>query len=394
MTRPTTIEQLEAIYAQMTEKWLNSPTAWTWNASLKEEGQETKKCLAIYSMDHWKLEPATWQRLKSWLQPLIKEGISFTPNPNPKNPGQGLLHFTFHQLSGFKEDHNTSFNIPLVSKVLKEYLNEIAGLKLIFRGLCVTPTGLALRGFPEDSLQCKKLMNLRNRLQEILDSVHISYDPPYMNDICHATLFRWTQQPSEASIDYIQKSLHTWDEAVIASYTCSSWTLGLGSLKMLDSEREDFITIPTPLPIAHRGLFHGPSHIHENKLETLKTCVKGGISAECDIWLIDGRCFLGHDAPTTEFLFEDISSPYIWFHAKNKEAFEFLVGKRYTEGIPLTFFWHTTEDYIFTSNSDIIVYPGKPLFKNTVFMMPEFTVFPELATKGGISAVCTDFKLK
>jgi hypothetical protein len=183
--------------------------------------------------------------------------------------------------------------------------------------------------------------------------------------------------------------MHKWEEAHIATFSPSKWCIGDATLRMTPPFVTDIASFYTPMQIAHRGLTKGPSHELENNKETLISRCSDGYYSECDIWKIDGSFYLGHDEPITPISLEELCTPYLWIHAKNKDAFESLVAIRNTRGIDLRIFWHTDEDYILTTHGDCIVYPGKPLLAQSVFMMPELAgKIEQLETCSG---VCSDY---
>jgi hypothetical protein len=384
MSRPLLLEDLENVYSEMNTKWLNSPERWSIDPLLCIE--DSKVCLAIYTLDMCKLEHYTWNRLMEWMKPLLEYGILYNNNPNSS---QGKLHFTFHQLSKFGIEKKYKDIPEQIYIVLQNYLKQLSGFEIIFRGLLVTPTGIALRGYPTDDNQLQKLMNARNQLKTILESVEIYYDPPYINDICHSTLFRWTKKPTEEIIRYIQHGIQMWNEAYIGSLHPKEWCIGYGTLIMQKPTRIDLAQFYCPTFIAHRGLTSGPDKAKENSLETLKERYSKGLMSECDIWLVGAKLFLGHDEPSMEINFEDINSSYLLLHAKNKEAYEYLLYKANYEGFNLNVFWHTEEDYVLTNRGDSIVYPGKELIKNSIFMMPENSM--GVLNNGISSFICSDY---
>ncbi len=384
--RPYRIEELDTVYSEMNMKWIDHPEKWTYNSDLLQN--DKRSCLAIYSYDSWKLQPLTWQRLQSWLQPLLKDGIGYTVEPSST---QGRLHFTFHQLSAFSDIPPTVNLTAEVKKHLQLYLEQLSGIEIHFRGLITTPTGIALRGFPADSIQLGALMNARNQLHDTLNQCGIEYSPPYINDICHATLFRWTSTPSQESIHHIQSTISHWSESHIATFVPKHWWIGNGTYRMTDPFVKNIHCFHTPMFIAHRGLTSGPSSRNENNKETLLSRAKMGLYSECDIWYIDGKFFLGHDTPSESISTEELCTPYLWLHAKNKEAYEQLLHIRNSYGINLRVFWHTTEDYVLTTHNDCIVFPGKPLLQNSVFMMPENA--GEISTPEISSAICSDYTI-
>ena len=384
MSRPHTLSELEKVYETMNTKWIENPHTWKWTKDL-ESKQDT--CLALYSYSDWKLQPSTWNRLTKWLEPLLSSGIRYSVHPQS---GEGRLHFTLHQCTGFYEKHDIDKKtIEAAEKKLGDYFQQVNGIEIEFRGLLVTPTGITLRGFPKDDLQVLKLMSAREQLSTFLTSLRIPFEPPYINDICHATLFRWTKQPSDEQIQYIQNNICNWKETHIASFTPIEWCVGFGTLCMIQPFVKDILRIHTPVYIAHRGLTNGPDKVLENNLENLRQRCARGEYSECDIWYMDSKLYLGHDHPSIEICFDDICSPYLWLHAKNKEALEYLIRMRNHNGFDLCIFWHTTDDYTLTTTGDVIVYPGKDLIEGSTFMMPEQS--NNINVKKNIYNICSDY---
>ena len=52
------------------------------------------------------------------------------------------------------------------------------------------------------------------------------------------------------------------------------------------------------LKIAHRGNLYGPDPERENTIEVISEALALGYDVEIDIWLVDGKLYLGHDEPT------------------------------------------------------------------------------------------------
>jgi hypothetical protein len=206
------------------------------------------------------------------------------------------------------------------------------------------------------------------------------------------TLFRWIKTPPNEIIQYLQNGIDIWNEAFFGSLQVKSWTLGYGTYMMQTPKRLDLIHFYCPEFIAHRGLSEGPDRQNENDLEILKERSKNGEFSECDVWLINNILYLGHDGPEKEIVFDDINSRYLFLHAKNKEAFEYLLHKSNYEAIDLNIFWHKDDDYVLTNHGDIIVYPGKELIQNSVFMMPENSNIEIKANKFKCNYICSDWK--
>lgn len=360
---------LDKVYEEMTERWRSQP--WSWEADLVR-----RKCLAIFSLGGWKLEPRVWGRLVRWLEPLAGAGIIYKVRPRA---GEGQLHFTFHQLTRFYE--GGKFETSIGDEQLREFMKELEGFQITYRGLVLTPTGIALRGFPSSY---EKLMKLRERIREI----YPEFDPPYINDICHATLFRWTSAPTEEQRAYVLAGLERWEEAVVGSQRPCRWELGTCSLSMLEGTFERHAGCWVATRVAHRGLLDGPSSQLENQPARILEQLNAGKEVECDVWKVGERWFLGHDEPATEISIEDFLKDGSWIHAKNWEAFKELYERRWKDGVDVRFFWHTEEDWVFTSSGEVISYPGCEVLEEGCNMMPE------RGGKSGGAWVCGDWYLK
>jgi hypothetical protein len=313
---------------------------------------------------------------------LESAGIVYSVGDGPIE-GRGVLHFTLHQCSLFgseKKIYDGVFLEPLVK--------QLAGLRLLFRGLLVTPTGIALRGYPSTHQGLQKLMKVRNQLREAFEKAVIPFEPPYMNDICHVTLFRWTAPPTQKMIDYLQKGIDLWSECILAEMTPYKWSFGHGSLRMFSQENTELATFWTPEKIAHRGLINGPNHTIENSMTTVTEWCRQGCSSEIDIWWHREAFWIGHDEPREEVSPEFLRSEYLWIHAKNPEAFYHLQKLSNEKGWGLRIFYHTDEDYALTTTGETIILPGLPDVEGWTYMMPEMEfVIPTIAGK-----ICSDYQ--
>jgi hypothetical protein len=355
---------------------LKNPDSWK---TLDIHSQTTSKCLCIYTLGKWKLSPRTWQRLLTWLSFLNPYGIFY----DVSTPEKGRLHFTLHQCSGFTSGPFSLYD----GQFLETVLQQLSGLHIIFRGLLVTPTGLALRGYPSTNIELQKLMKTRDNLASFFQEAGVPFEPPYTNDICHATLFRWTVKPSAHIIEMLEEGLQQWNEAILADLTPLVWNFGYGTLLMRSDEIVSLSKIWTPLKIAHRGLTDGPNHSSENSIETIRERCKKGLASEIDIWWKDNAFWIGHDSPREPVSLEFLCSDYLWIHAKHMESFYELQRISNEQGLGLRIFYHTDEDYVLTTHGDTIIYPGLDDVDGWTYMMPEMcTIRPSKA-----SAICSDF---
>ena len=383
MSRPQTLEELEQVYLSM-KKHLHVPESWTYRSVLKESVIDESTYLAIYTMGPWKLHSPSWGRLMEWMRPLLGAGILYSVGDGPIE-GRGLLHFTLHQCSLFgseKKVYNGAFLEPL--------LKELSGLRILFRGLLVTPTGIALRGYPSTQQGLQKLMGVRNKLAATFESAGVPFEPPYINDICHATLFRWTSAPTKEMVVHIQTAIDNWSECILAEVSPYRWSLGHASLRMFTQENTKLATFWTPQKIAHRGLIDGPNHEAENSITKITEWCYQGHASEIDIWWHQEAFWIGHDEPREPVSPEFLRSEYLWIHAKNTTGFYYLQKLSNEKGWGLRIFYHTDEDYVLTTTGDTIIYPGLPDIEGWTYMMPEMAsgaVVPSISSK-----ICSDYQ--
>ena len=147
--------------------------------------------------------------------------------------------------------------------------------------------------------------------------------------------------------------------------------------------------------IAHRGNLDGPNPDRENHPDYLLAAVKGGYEVEVDVWCLDNRLYLGHDAPqykiNESFLNTMAFDNSLWTHAKNIEAFQYLTDSRnLSRTRKWNFFWHQEDDYTLTSLLNIWAYPGKKLTNNSICVLPE-TADYDILVLSGCMGICTDY---
>lgn len=139
--------------------------------------------------------------------------------------------------------------------------------------------------------------------------------------------------------------------------------------------------------ISHRGNIQGKKPYRENHPDYIYRAYSKGFDVEIDVWYIDKNILLGHDRPVYPISNDFIKQKFLWCHAKNWEALEFLMKRN------IRCFWHTNEDYILTSYGDIWVFPGKILLSNSIAVLPEQTNY-NIENIKKCKAVCSDNILK
>jgi hypothetical protein len=136
--------------------------------------------------------------------------------------------------------------------------------------------------------------------------------------------------------------------------------------------------------IAHRGNLRGPNSEKENHPDYCRDALKAGFDLEVDVWYVDKKLYTGHDKPTYgPVKYDFFLNKKIWIHAKNGDAFD-LFRIDYEANV----FWHTTEDWVFTSCGFVWTYPNKTLYRGSVCVLPEMGWLGEIYD---CHAVCTDY---
>jgi hypothetical protein len=148
--------------------------------------------------------------------------------------------------------------------------------------------------------------------------------------------------------------------------------------------------------IAHRGLLYGPDHKLENSPKQIMETLNKGFDVEVDVWFIDNDWWLGHDNPDYLTRLEFLNMEGLWIHCKNAESLFELNRRPRTDGKNFNYFWHQNDDFTITSNGFIWTYPGKPLYKRSIEVLPESGVklWYEDYRKKTHYGVCTDYPVK
>jgi hypothetical protein len=146
--------------------------------------------------------------------------------------------------------------------------------------------------------------------------------------------------------------------------------------------------------ISHRGNLEGPNSCSENSPTAIERAIELGFDCEVDVWVENEKIFLGHDFPEhqIEIGFLTKHKHNLWVHCKNADAVEFLA----LNAPYIHFFWHQTDDYTITSRGMIWIYPGRPIIRSGVGVLPEIwgTEGMGEGAFNALSAICTDFPNK
>jgi len=108
-----------------------------------------------------------------------------------------------------------------------------------------------------------------------------------------------------------------------------------------------------------------------------------GYNVEIDIWIKDGKTYLGHDKPTYSILPDALEDPRLWCHAKNFEALEFMIANP-----KIHCFWHQNDFFTLTSRGYVWCYPDFVLKKAIIQIGEKNPLESRLDMFAGI---CSDY---
>ena len=333
---------------------------------------------ALWTMGQWSLPNLEF--LKDLTERLGPKGLVFNlDNTHAK------LHWTLLQFQTFPISPNQTLysDIDLVPKI-QAVLDRYPPLHITFRGLARTRFGLFLRGHPNYNVN-----QLRNDLRAICPSEMVE---PHPQDICHSTLFRFTQEPIEEDLAWLDTFVAKYRNVILGSMRPNTWEFGYGTWAQRDEDRivKAVWTAKPPLWILHRGLQNGPDKALENREELLWDRIKEGWDVEVDCWQKeDGSIWLGHDELTA--LLQDVrllACPKAWIHCKNLTMLQYMTEQKL--GAP--FFSHDVDQATLTSNGYMWCYPGFQAGIQSIVVMPE-RVPDMMIDYSKVGGVCSDFMM-
>jgi hypothetical protein len=135
--------------------------------------------------------------------------------------------------------------------------------------------------------------------------------------------------------------------------------------------------------ISHRGNLTGVFPELENSPNYILAAIDADFDVEVDVWYVDDKIMLGHDAPTYEVDLDFIKNTRFWCHAKNAEALEFMLAN----GVHC--FWHEGDQRVLTSKGFVWTYPYKQLIDNSIVVILDKELDHAYVSRA--IAVCGDF---
>ena len=135
--------------------------------------------------------------------------------------------------------------------------------------------------------------------------------------------------------------------------------------------------------ISHRGNIDGRVINSENSPDYISFALDEGYEVEIDVWFVDDSYYLGHDEPLYLVKESFLENEKFWCHSKNEESFF-----RMLQNPNIHCFWHQNDDYTLTSKGIPWVYPGKKVFENSIWVLPEKTTYKYI--KLNCLGICSD----
>jgi hypothetical protein len=135
--------------------------------------------------------------------------------------------------------------------------------------------------------------------------------------------------------------------------------------------------------ISHRGNINGKIIEAENRPDYIDDTICLGYDVEIDLWVMDGKIYLGHDSFQYEINDEWLNKRIdkLWIHCKNIESLNWI------KNTSLHYFWHENDTLTLTSKNYIWAYPGKQPIIGSIAVMPE--IFNDDVSS--CLGVCSDF---
>lgn len=146
--------------------------------------------------------------------------------------------------------------------------------------------------------------------------------------------------------------------------------------------------------IAHRGNINGPLPHYENSPAYVQDALDEGFDVEVDLFTRDrDKLFLGHPGDNEyEIDVSFLSTQRLWVHCKDLTSLNIM---RYIDmlrpTLQLNYFFHHNDDFTLTSQRYIWTFPGKPVGKFSVAVMPEKSPGWDITPAAGI---CSDYVAK
>jgi hypothetical protein len=183
-------------------------------------------CEAVWYLGEW-IPTEHTNQLYEKLKVLESKGIVYKTSDSKEI--KGILHFTLFQTRTFPIDPYKVFPFTNQTKRTIESILQITPeFTVKFEGISKTRFGLFLCGYPT--------INLNNLRDEIRKNVKGIIEP-HPQDIYHSTLFRFTEDPDEKDIEFLNNLVKEFEGKELYRFIPRSWEFGFGTWRQLEEER-------------------------------------------------------------------------------------------------------------------------------------------------------------
>lgn len=274
---------------------------------------DDRRCFASYSFLNQNLSSFSdkFYELVDTISATFPEHVLYRPFPEEEKAAR--LHYTYMQHIGF--DHCPLAINPLptfVSLLGKVLENSLGSFTITYLGIIPLRSGIVMIGFPSVDVNAS-----RNLLRSICKLEGIQSKEPYLNNIVHSTLLRFTTPLSNAQLSEFYRICDAFRTCYLGRAMITSLNSGFASWKMSKAEIEGASdTVMATLwskvwsgrrlrqlarrrcsVITHRGLDPARSHqLPESSLESFTDHILRGFSIEFDPFLSSDGCgYVSHD---------------------------------------------------------------------------------------------------
>ncbi len=309
------------------------------------------------------------------LQQLSSKGLIYTED----GVKGGRLHWTVFQTETFPVTQ-ISKDIKQEADTLRTIVGSFPPFSLALVGIRRTRFGLFFCGYPSFDVNLFR-EKIRSELPDVRE--------PHPQDICHVTLFRFTETPTDEDYLFLDQICEKYKNTHFYTFLPKRYVYGYGTWSMLSPLPLYSWNAAPLLWILHRGLQNGPSSELENQEEILWARVKEGWHVELDLWIKDKSLWLGHDGPQRPLRDHSLlHHPNVWIHAKHLPAAQYCLEHNYH------CFVHDTDCGTLTSKQYLWCYPGSSAGPRSIVVLPERAFVPLGALSKGTLQSCRKCELQ
>lgn len=279
--------------------------------------EDNRRCWASYAFFTEPLAQFSdaFHELSSTLSTLFPTHVLY--RPFPQEPSAARLHYTYMQHIGFDDFPDIKPSEKMISLLGRTLESSLGPFSITYVGLIPLRSGIVMIGFPSTDVNSS-----RSILRSLCQREDMDLREPYLNNIVHSTLLRFTSPLDSSQLAQLFKICEEYRVRFLGKAMVTSFSYGPASWKMSVEEllrgvgdtnsvalwsrawlgrpfRPDVRS--RSCVITHRGL--EPARIHalpESSLTSFTDHITRGFSIEFDPFLsCDDVGYVCHDTYTT-----------------------------------------------------------------------------------------------